>query len=216
MVAATGGAAPYSFRLNGGTAQASATFGNLSGGSYAVSVTDANGCIRTLNTTIATTGSTLAAGTTGLVPNTICGGGNGAITLTGSGGTPGYEFRLGTGSFSTTATFNNLATGTYNGQVRDATGCVVTLTVVITQGITTTFAANVQPIINSKCAISGCHNGSQSPNLSNHSGVAGNAEAILSRITTGSMPPSNSPNGGLTAAQIQAIGCWVNEGSLNN
>ncbi|MEM1000766.1 MAG: HYR domain-containing protein, partial [Bacteroidota bacterium] len=44
MVVASGGAAPYSYSLNGGTPQASNMFNGLAQGSYTTDVTDNNGC----------------------------------------------------------------------------------------------------------------------------------------------------------------------------
>lgn len=43
-VNAVGGTAPYTYRLNGGTGQATGIFGSLNAGNYTVQVTDANGC----------------------------------------------------------------------------------------------------------------------------------------------------------------------------
>ncbi len=49
-VTATGGTAPYTYRWTGGATTASATF--LVQGTYTVTVTDANGCVRTASATI--------------------------------------------------------------------------------------------------------------------------------------------------------------------
>ena len=51
-VAVTGGTTPYSYQLNGGTAQSSAIFETLTAGNYTVTVTDANGCSTTSSTTL--------------------------------------------------------------------------------------------------------------------------------------------------------------------
>lgn len=52
-VAVNGGTPPYAYSLNGGALQNSGTFDGLSAGSYAVVVTDANGCQFTTQTQIA-------------------------------------------------------------------------------------------------------------------------------------------------------------------
>lgn len=47
QVESSGGAAPFSYQLNGGSLQTSGLFTNLSSGSYSIQVTDANGCTQT-------------------------------------------------------------------------------------------------------------------------------------------------------------------------
>ena len=83
-------------------------------------------------------------------------------------------------------------------------------------GVNAKFTADVSPIIQTKCATSnGCHgNGSfNGPGeLTNFNQVKNAANNIKTAVNNGRMPP----NGSLTAAQIQAINCWVNSGAPNN
>ncbi len=82
------------------------------------------------------------------------------------------------------------------------------------------YLEDVKPIVEAKCGITGCHNGSlgaernwldfgafqakaQNGNVKNY---------VINRI----MPPAHSPNGGLSQDQINAIACWVDEGAPNN
>lgn len=46
-VAASGGTAPYTYSLNGGTFQSVTSFGNLNAGTYSIAARDANGCSAT-------------------------------------------------------------------------------------------------------------------------------------------------------------------------
>ena len=48
----SGGMLPYQFSWNGATAQPSSTITNVSQGSYSVSVTDYNGCVNTINSSL--------------------------------------------------------------------------------------------------------------------------------------------------------------------
>lgn len=76
-------------------------------------------------------------------------------------------------------------------------------------------ADEVQPIINANCAISGCHSGVQSPNLSTTQNIINNASRIRSVTQSGAMPPASSGKN-LSDAQIQTIACWVDSGAPNN
>ncbi|HEX5652824.1 MAG TPA: hypothetical protein VFX58_07110 [Chitinophagaceae bacterium] len=83
-------------------------------------------------------------------------------------------------------------------------------------GTAKSFAADVSPVIQSSCAIgSGCH-GSGSQNgpgvLANYSQVSSARTAIRSAIISGRMPV----NGSLSAAQKNAIICWIDNGAPNN
>lgn len=90
------------------------------------------------------------------------------------------------------------------------------------------FVNDVLPIIQSNCAISGCHGGGSAQDgveLSDYSGImqqvsAGNAsnsdlfEVITDSDPDNVMPPP--PNSTLTAAQITMIQTWINQGASNN
>ncbi len=77
------------------------------------------------------------------------------------------------------------------------------------------FAADVNPIIQSACNVVSCHaagsiNG-PGP-LSNYTQVSGAKAAIRQAVSTGSMPQG----GTLTTAQKNSIICWIDNGALNN
>lgn len=90
------------------------------------------------------------------------------------------------------------------------------------------FVNDVLPIIQSNCAMSGCHGGGTAQDgvdLSSYSGImqqvnAGNAfNSDLYEVITDSdpgdvMPPP--PNAPLTAEQITAIRDWIDQGALND
>ncbi|MCX8020021.1 MAG: hypothetical protein N2747_05960 [Chitinophagaceae bacterium] len=76
-----------------------------------------------------------------------------------------------------------------------------------------TFSAHVNPIIQSRCAIAGCH-AAGSPNipLTNYAQVYSARTAIRSAVISGSMPK----NGTLSAAEKNSIICWIDSGAPNN
>lgn len=78
------------------------------------------------------------------------------------------------------------------------------------------FAANVLPLMQTKCAInSGCHaTGSTNSGgvLMTYAQISARSSNIKSQVAAGIMPQTGS----LTTAEKNAIICWVNNGALNN
>jgi hypothetical protein len=82
-------------------------------------------------------------------------------------------------------------------------------------GTTPTFAANVEPIILSACATSGCHNSgsNQGPGaLTTYSQIKSSISSIRSSVVSGRMPQGTS----LSTAQKNSIVCWIDAGAANN
>ncbi len=78
------------------------------------------------------------------------------------------------------------------------------------------FAANVMPLIQSKCATAAeCHSSGSTNSggpFTNHAQVSARASNIKSQVVAGTMPKTGS----LTNAEKNAIVCWINNGALNN
>src|SRR6185295_329566 len=78
--AVTGGAAPYTYSINGGAFTATTVYNNLAAGSYTIAVTDNNGCIFTAPAvSVNNTG-----GATDVVvtpADASCGASNGTVTV---------------------------------------------------------------------------------------------------------------------------------------
>jgi gliding motility-associated-like protein len=91
----------------------------LADGTYTVTVTDSRGCTATSGKTIASP-TQVVVNTTATQINCM-GGSTGAITTSVSGGAGGYSYWWGAGFVSPNR--SNLAAGTYNVTVTDATGC---------------------------------------------------------------------------------------------
>ncbi|GAB4094133.1 hypothetical protein GCM10028786_30600 [Flaviaesturariibacter terrae] len=120
----SGGVGGYTFLWNNASSTTEDRTG-LTAGTYAVTITDANGCIGTVNNILVSQPSAAVSGST-VVTNVACfGGANGAINLTPSGGTAGYTFNW--GNSITTEDRVGLASGNYSVTITDANGCTGTL-----------------------------------------------------------------------------------------
>ena len=137
LIGALGGTTPYTIGFNGG---ANATlpistfdslYSNLCAGTYAISVTDANGCLVSASSPTSFTISEPSA----LVPSgsvssnyngqdiSCFGLSDGEITGSVSGGTPPYTYSFDGVTYGNTSIFNNLSAGSYQIFYRDANGC---------------------------------------------------------------------------------------------
>lgn len=211
-VVATGGKSTYTYSINGGNFSSSATFNSLGVGNYLIVAKDKNGCEAEISVSLTDPSNTLTADAN-TTSDTECFGNNGSIEINASGGSSPYTYKLGSGTYGDSFTFASLAPGSYSVSVKDNAGCVFVVSAVVGKGETgTSLAADVKPIIEQKCAISGCHNGTQSPDLRTTSGIRNNASKIKSETQSGSMPK----NGSLTAEQKALIACWVDEGAQDN
>jgi PKD repeat protein len=126
-----GGAGGYTYVWNPSLSTAQTATG-LSAGGYTVTVTDANGCIATANTTIGQPTNPLTV-TSSQVNVSCFGGNNGSATVVPAGGTPGYTYSWSTAPVQTGATATGLTAGNYTVTVTDANGCFVTQAFTITQ-----------------------------------------------------------------------------------
>lgn len=118
-----GGAGPYSFSIDAGTTfSPNGIFTNLSGGSYAIVIEDANGCQNTTNLTV-NEPDDISFSINASDP--LCADSDdGLIEITNlQGGTGNLETSLNQGAFSPTTTYNNLGAGTYLITIVDENGC---------------------------------------------------------------------------------------------
>jgi gliding motility-associated-like protein len=129
VATAGGGATPYTYSWNTIPVQTSSGATGLSAGTYTVTVTDANGCTATANTTI--TQPIAITLTTAGFPTTCNGGNDGQATVIPAGGTTPYAYSWTNGA--TKANASNLTAGSYTVTVTDANGCSVTASATVTQ-----------------------------------------------------------------------------------
>ncbi|RYY98754.1 MAG: hypothetical protein EOO11_07080 [Chitinophagaceae bacterium] len=126
-VPAGAGAGPYTYALDGAAAQAGNTFTGVAAGPHSVVVADNGGCSFTVNVTVGATPpvqATAASTLSGCNPI-------GSITVTATGGTPPFQYALGTGSLQVANSFTGLAAGIYQVLVVDAKGCSTTVDVTV-------------------------------------------------------------------------------------
>jgi gliding motility-associated-like protein len=182
--APAGGNGPYNFSWapSGGNAP---TATGLTAGSYTCTVTDASGCTNTVQVNITQPAAisistvTQAAG---------CAQSNGSVTATASGGTGQLSYQWTNGP--ATATYSNLAAGTYTLTVTDANGCTATSTVAITSsaGVTATLTSTTNASCNgsSDGSIVTTASGGQGPYTYNWSAPASSATGTASGLSAGS------------------------------
>lgn len=206
-VAASGGNGKYSFSIGSGAKQAASVFNDLTAGEYEIIAVDGNNCTNKLLVMVASesglemTVDVNAAG---------CKTSNGMVTVSGVNGTAPYQYKLGQGSFGSTNAFSALAAGEYPVVVKDAAGCEVTQNARVTSGVS--YSASIKEIIETKCAISGCHNGTQFPDFRVFKNIQDNAARVKTLTGDGSMPLNST----LTQEQINLIACWVDDGAQDN
>ncbi len=123
-ITVSGGALPYSYQWDaqaGGGTDSLVT--GLSGGTYLLTVTDANGCSQIDSATI-TEPSALSLLTSTTDAN--CGNSDGDATVTTTGGTPPYTYLWDDSAAQTTITATGLGEGTYTVTVSDSNSCTST------------------------------------------------------------------------------------------
>jgi hypothetical protein len=212
QVQANGGSGALSYSLNNGSFQQSSQFSNLAAGTYTLRVRDEQGCTTEKQSAIAESNSLVASIQSST--NAGCGTSNGGVAISGTGGEGTYTYSLDGNVFQESASFSNLAAGTHTAFIKDAAGCVSSTDFSLMRG--TSFEGAVKSIIETNCAVAGCHvAGTGRANFSQFSQVKSNASAIKERTHSKIMPPPGSGKS-LTAAQIDAIACWVDDGALQN
>jgi len=206
-VKATGGSGNYLFRINEGGPQTASVFIDLGAGTYEVSASDDNNCIGILGVTVQNKdGLNISFQTT----EAGCKDFNGTITIEAFNGVEPYQFNLDGSSFSDNNTFTDVAAGNHTVVVKDDTGCELTQTIRVRSGIS--YSASIDSIIETNCAITSCHNGSQFPDFRNFNNIQANASQIKTLTGNRTMPEEGS----LTQTEIDMIACWVDDGAVNN
>jgi hypothetical protein len=217
ITATAAGGSGFSYSLNNGTFQSSGTFTNLAAGTYTLTAKTAAGC--TGSTTITVNAKDACAGKTITVTPTLTQGadpctGGGKVTVTAAGST-GFTYNADNGSFQASGDFSNLSAGSHSFGAKDNGGCVKTATITVSTVAAGTKFSDVKAIIQANCAVSGCHNGTQSPNFTVDCNIAANSSLIKTRAvddanTANQMP--KPPRAALSQADRDKITAWVTAG----
>ena len=130
-VVASGGTAPYEYRLANGLFVATPLFTSVSEGMYTLTVRDSNGCEEEV---VASVLNDVNIGITAQVTNPLCvGEASGEITVTATGGVEPYSYLItGQQNGQVSPTFSDLSAGTYVVEAFDANGCTSETTVTLT------------------------------------------------------------------------------------
>ncbi len=201
----TGGLGPYQYSFNGGPFSTNNILINQLAGPKNVVVQDANGCTFTVNFNIGNTGSPSSAVST--LSNVSCfGGSNGSFTLNTIGGVPNYNYTLTPGNITSGfGIFTNLTAGNYLVNVKDAVGCITTVSVVITQPAVLTLTPSSLPPT--------CFGGNNGTITANAGGGTGPYQYNLnggpnqaSNVFTG-----NIPSGAYNVTVIDSKGCSLTQ-----
>ena len=224
IAASATGSSGLTFSINGGAFQASGNFSGLGAGTYTITAKNGSGCSGsatfTVNNGDPCAGSSFTVGGTSVNATPCLATPNGSLTVTTGGGGSGFTYNINGGAYQASATFTNLAAGTYTVGAKEAGGCIKTASVTINATAPGTLFAAVKTIINTNCTLSGCHSGSIPAggiDFTQDCNIVANAARIKVRAvdsynTVNQMPPPPSP--GLSLADRNAITSWVNAGGL--
>lgn len=121
-VIGAGGTPFYRFAINSGVFTSVDSFTNLAATSHTIQIRDSNLCLKTYTRTLVNPNPlNMILG----IDSVLCFGGNsGRITFLPTGGTPGFTYRISTGSYVSPNVFSGLIAGAYTASIRDTNGCV--------------------------------------------------------------------------------------------
>lgn len=143
-VSASGGTAPYQYRLTDGPSgllyptsyQSGTNYASLKAGTYTIEVKDAANNIATITKTITTSYVSLNITSVNATANHCSGASDGTVKITATAGRTPYTYALLSGTTvingpQASNTFTGIADGTYTAQVTDACGEIRTYSVII-------------------------------------------------------------------------------------
>src|SRR5687768_1228381 len=143
-VKVAGGQAPYTYIWNKG--QTTSKISQLSAGEYIVTVTDANGLVKTDSYEIKD--PAITASVVQMKPSTGSAEGDASANLTATGGTGQFTYKWDNGELTPTAT--KLTSGMHSVTVTDKSGCSAVATINITETISA-LSVSISTVKENKC-----------------------------------------------------------------
>lgn len=133
VLSGTGGTGAYTYAIkNFGTFTSANTFTGLSAGNYIFSIKDQNGCVTDISADIFQPDELLI--NISNKQNVLCNGNaNGSFTVTASGGTGNFNYKLNGVDNGSNNSFTNLSPGNYIVRVTDTNGCFKEISEIITE-----------------------------------------------------------------------------------
>ena len=196
----SGGVVPYEYSLDGVNYQTNNTFINLPAANYTGYIRDANGCVGNMQLTISEP-PPLAVNIDAQT-NVLCNGNtNGAVTVSGQGGTPVYTYSIDGINFAANGSFSGLAAGSYTVTIRDNQACEATIGVNITEPLPLT----VGPISQNNLACNGDSSGAFT--LQGSGGTAPYQYSVGANPFSTTAAFTNLDAGNYTIAVQDANGC---------
>lgn len=194
LVTASGGAGSgYTYSKDGG-AFGAGSFTSLPSGTYVITARDAAGCMATVIVTILDSDGPVIGSSSHT--NVSCNGGNDGTITIGSvtGGTGTLLYSVDGVTYQLSPTFTNLTAGTYIVRVKDAVGCIGSITITITQPFAFVITSSV---VNEVCHAGGTASATVL--------VGGGSGTLAYSINGGSTFQSSNTFNGLTAGDYVII-----------
>ena len=182
-VSVSGGTTAYSYAWSTDPVQTAESAIALIAGTYAVTVTDGNGCTATASTTVNQPVAALTP-TAMVVSNvSIYQGSDGSVTVSTSGGTSAYSYQWSTNPVQTSQSVSGLSAGVYSVTVTDLQSCSAISSITVTQPTPPTVQA--KDIVFTKV-------GSSQFKLNWTRGDGNGCAVFVIKGTTGLAPPVNN------------------------
>ena len=185
---ANGGVAPYQYSKDGVSYSAQNTFGGLGAGTYTFYAKDVNNCTLSTTATLYNQTSTLAV--TPSIVNPTCGSATGTVNLIAIGGTAPYTYSKDGVGYGAINSFTGLSANIpYTFSVKDAAGCVVSITTTLQSVISlvTLTTTAVNPVCgNANGSISLTGSNGAAPYVFSKDGVAYTSINTFTNLSVGS------------------------------